>query len=81
VSEALELEIERTWVALMHMRPRGCRTLYLTRGRRLVWGDNAQRYRALIEIGTYQRTVTLTELREDVFWVNDRLQQEREEVT
>jgi len=78
MSEALELQIESAWTSITRMRPHQRRTLFLSRGRRVLWGESAQRTRSAIEIGTYVHTITLGELREDVFWVHDHLHQEAE---
>ncbi|MDI9240756.1 hypothetical protein QLQ15_17775 [Lysobacter sp. LF1] len=71
---ALEVEIESAWVGLTKLSARRQRTLYLTPRRRVVWLQRDLRGRASL-IGTYTRTVTLAELREDVFFV---LEQARE---
>lgn len=72
MSEPLEVQIEAAWVTLTKMPPRRRRTLYLTTGHRIVWASNDMRASRLMEIGTYDRSVTLANLREDVFHVNDQ---------
>lgn len=67
MSEALEIEIERAWVA-MH-RFSGERTLYLTDTGRLRWGWVADRASHAREVGTYTRSVPLEDLRADVFFI------------
>jgi len=73
VSEALAIEIEKAWDVLLKMPPRRRRTLYLTTRRRIVWASNDVRASHLMEVGTYDRNVTLVALREDVFHINDQL--------
>lgn len=73
MSDALEIKIEEAWVALTKMPPKRRRTLYLTRNRNIVWGDNGTRNSHLQEIGTYNRTVTLEDFRGDVFWASERV--------
>lgn len=71
--QAMELQIEQAWVALTKMSPQRRRTLFLTTGRRVVWKSNDVRASHLVEIGTYLKSVTLAELREDVFFANEQL--------
>lgn len=72
MSETLEIQIEKAWDMLIRMPSGRRRTLYLTVARRLVWASNDMRASRLIEVGTYDRTVALLDLREDVFHVNDQ---------
>lgn len=72
MSEALEVQIEKTWDMLLKMPPNRRRTLYLTTGRRIVWASNDVRASHLMEVGTYDRNITLADLRTDVFHVNDQ---------
>lgn len=64
-AEALELEIERAWIALAD-RP-APRTCWLMPDHRIVFG-NGTPYQGR-EIGTYTRTVLLADFRADVFHV------------
>jgi hypothetical protein len=67
---ALEIEIERGWVALCSSRRR--RTVYLTSCNHLVWGDVAiERSHRSEEVGTYDTSVPLKDFRDDVFHVHD----------
>lgn len=73
MSAPLEIQIEAAWDMLLKMPPRRRRTLHLTTARRIVWSSNDVRASHLIEIGTYTRDVTLADLRDDVFHINDQL--------
>lgn len=73
MSEPLEIQIEAAWLMLAKMTPRKRRTLYLTTARRIVWASNDVRASHLTEVGTYTREVTLADLREDVFHINDQI--------
>lgn len=72
MSETLEVQIEKAWDMLLKMPPRRRRTLYLTMARRVVWASNDVRASHLMEVGTYDRSITLADLRADVFHVNDQ---------
>ncbi|BDU17542.1 hypothetical protein [Lysobacter auxotrophicus] len=72
MSETLEVQIEKAWDMLLKMPPRRRRTLYLTTARRVVWSSNDVRASHLMEVGTYDRSITLEHLRADVFHVNDQ---------
>lgn len=65
--EALELEIERAWVAMANFS--GQRTLYLCESGRLRWGWVVDRQAGAHEVGTYRQDVALSDLREDVFFI------------
>lgn len=69
-TEALELEVERAWVALANLY--GLRTLYLTSTNRLRWGWVADRAHEVTEVGTYTRAVPLQDFREDVFFAYEQ---------
>ena len=72
MSETLEVQIEKAWEMLLKMPARRRRTLYLTSARRVVWSSNDVRASHLMEVGTYDRNITLADLRADVFYVNDQ---------
>ncbi|HEY5805052.1 MAG TPA: hypothetical protein VIT90_15300 [Lysobacter sp.] len=69
----MELQIEEAWVALTKMPPKRKRTLFLTPGRRVVWYSRDLSSTRAVEIGTYTTTVSLVELREDVFFANEQM--------
>jgi hypothetical protein len=68
-TDSLNLEIERAWLELLEMSPRGKRTIFLTSCRRLVSGFIAQNSLTTREVGTYTRAISLEDFRADVFHV------------
>lgn len=79
MGDALEIQIERAWLMLASMAVDRRRTLYLTPSRRVVWSSNDVRASNLLEVGTYDRSITLADLRGDVFHVNESVHQEAQE--
>lgn len=75
MSEALEIRIEEAWMQLIRMAPSRSRCVYLTKSRLLIWGERATRQIHLIEVGTYNREITLVDFREDVFFANDKMRE------
>lgn len=62
---ALELEIESAYCSLA--KAKDARTIYLTRDNYLRWGQSMRSSHAT-EVGTYGRSITLADFREDVFF-------------
>lgn len=69
-AELIELAVEDAWDRLL--RSAEPRTIYLTRGGQLAWGEKAAELHkagaSLWLVGTYSRDVSLADFREDVFW-------------
>lgn len=68
MSEALELEIERMWLRLANVRLRPV-SVFLARTGRLMDARAANSQPHAREVGAYNQRVTLSEFRDDVFFV------------
>lgn len=72
-ADLLGLEVERCWLALIEMSPKGQRTIFLTSCKRLISGFIAQHSMTNVEVGTYTRAISLAEFREDVEYAYEQL--------
>lgn len=71
--EALELEIERAWVALCDCGRAQGWTIYLSPTGRLFRGSRSNYTLTAVEVGTYNKAVHLEDFREDVFHVYEQI--------
>lgn len=73
--EAFELEIERAWVLLIDMRRPV--TLRITDEAKIIGVRPSDPKYAGVEIGTFTRGISLSELREEAFYVFDEMVRHR----
>lgn len=74
--EAFELEIERAWLLLIDTRKRPV-TLRITDEAKIIGIRPSDPKYAGVEIGTFTRGISLSELREEAFFVFDEMVRNR----